>query len=176
MTTTQEEKRPTVLVTAGSKHGSTTGIARRIARELEAGGVGVVESAPADVADPGRFDAIVLGSAVYAGRWTADAMDLARRIGEQSPPPPTWLFSSGPVGAPPKPEEDPVDAAEVTELTRARDHHVFAGKLDRSKLNFAEKAIIIALRAPEGDFRDWDAIDMWARGIAEALILQGSKR
>lgn len=176
MANAQEEKRPTVLVTAGSKHGSTTDIARRIARELEAGGLAVVESAPADVVDPGRFDAIVLGSAVYAGHWTSDAMDLARKLGEQSPPIPTWLFSSGPVGAPPKPEEDPVDASEATELTRARDHHVFAGKLDRSKLNFAEKAIMVALRAPEGDFRDWDAIDMWARGIADALKLQESKR
>lgn len=176
MANAQEEKRPTVLVTAGSKHGSTTDIARRIARELEAGGLAVVEAAPADVADPARFDAIVLGSAVYAGHWTSDAMDLARKIGQHSPPPPTWLFSSGPVGAPPKPEEDPVDASEVTEITSARDHHVFAGKLDRAKLNFAEKAIMVALRAPEGDFRDWDAIDMWAREIAEALKLQESMR
>lgn len=32
-----------------------------------------------------------------------------------------------------------------------------------------EKAIVLALRAPEGDFRDWDAIRNWAHGIAEAL-------
>ena len=47
-----------------------------------------------------------------------------------------------------------------------RGHRIFAGKLDRSKLGFAQKAIVIALRAPEGDFRDWEAVRGWAREVA----------
>jgi menaquinone-dependent protoporphyrinogen oxidase len=85
-------------------------------------------------------------------------------------PVPTWLFSSGPVGDPPKPEEDPVDVAEVSEKTSAREHRVFSGKIDKSKLSFAEKAIVVAVRAPEGDFRDWDEIGDWANSIADSLI------
>jgi menaquinone-dependent protoporphyrinogen oxidase len=80
-----------------------------------------------------------------------------------------WLFSSGPVGDPPKPTEDPVDASSLLERTGAREHHVFAGRLDRSRLSFGERAIAMALRAPEGDFRDWDDVRAWASGIADAL-------
>ena len=82
---------------------------------------------------------------------------------------PLWLFSSGPIGDPPKPQEDPVDTSSLMDLAGARNHRVFAGKLDRRALNFGEKAIAIALRAPEGDFRDWDEIRGWAAGIARAL-------
>jgi menaquinone-dependent protoporphyrinogen oxidase len=80
-----------------------------------------------------------------------------------------WLFSSGPVGDPPKPEEDPVDVAEVLAATRAREHRVFAGKLVRKQLAFPERAIVTALRVPDGDFRDWAAITGWAGAIATAL-------
>jgi menaquinone-dependent protoporphyrinogen oxidase len=37
-------------------------------------------------------------------------------------------------------------------------------------LSFAEKAIVVAVRAPEGDFRDWDEIGDWANSIADSLI------
>ena len=80
-----------------------------------------------------------------------------------------WLFSSGPVGDPPKPDEDPVDVAELLATTNARDHRVFAGKLVRKQLSFPERAIVSALRVPEGDFRDWIEIRQWAAGIADAL-------
>lgn len=158
-----------MLVSAGSKHGATAEIAARIARALERGGCRVIEERPDDVGDLHRFDAIVLGSAVYAGRWTSDAMGLAQRLGAMDRPVPTWIFSSGPVGDPPKPDEDPVDAAEVRQLTGARDHELFAGKIDRSSLSLGEKAIVIALRAPEGDFRDWDAIDQWGDALAAEI-------
>jgi menaquinone-dependent protoporphyrinogen oxidase len=82
---------------------------------------------------------------------------------------PVWLFSSGPVGDPPKPEEDPVDIAEILAATKARGHRLFAGKLDRSQLRFPDKAIVVALRVQEGDFRDWVEITGWAAGIAGAL-------
>lgn len=165
-----------VLVSAGSKHGATAEIAHRIAIRLEETGCDVTSCPPSEARDVGDFDAIVLGSAVYAGHWTADTKDLARAIGRIEMKPPVWLFSSGPVGDPPKPEEEPVDVSEIRTATDAREHHVFSGKIDKSKLGFGEKAIIMALKVPEGDFRDWDAIDRWASRIAEQLTRETSLR
>ena len=62
-----------------------------------------------------------------------------------------------------------IGASSSLEATHAREHRVFAGKLDRSRLGFFEKAVVIALRAPEGDFRDWDEIRDWASSIASSL-------
>ena len=59
--------------------------------------------------------------------------------------------------------------AEILEPTRAREHRVFPGKLVRKQLSFPEKALVMALRVQEGDFRDWDAIRAWASQIADAL-------
>jgi len=51
----------------------------------------------------------------------------------------------------------------------AREHRIFAGKLVRKQLSFPERAIVSALRVPEGDFRDWTEIRQWAAGIADAM-------
>lgn len=59
--------------------------------------------------------------------------------------------------------------APLVQATKARDHRVFAGKLDKSRLNFGERAIVMALRAPEGDFRDWEDVRTWASSIADSL-------
>ena len=95
-----------VLVTAASKHGATAEIARAIAEELTAAGVDAVLP-PAD-AHPDGYDGVVLGSAVYAGRWFAPAREFVDRHADTLRQPQVWLFSSGPVGAPPKPDEPPV--------------------------------------------------------------------
>jgi menaquinone-dependent protoporphyrinogen oxidase len=70
---------------------------------------------------------------------------------------------------PPKPEEDPVDVADLLAATDARAHRIFAGKLVRKQLSFPERAIVSALRVPEGDFRDWTEIRQWAARIADAV-------
>ncbi len=51
----------------------------------------------------------------------------------------------------------------------AREHKLFAGKLDSSKLGFAERASVRLARASEGDSRDWEAVDDWASAIAKEL-------
>lgn len=53
---------------------------------------------------------------------------------------------------------------------------MFAGRIDKSKLDFSEKAMVVAFRAPEGDFRDWDEIESWAGEIADALTREVVKR
>jgi menaquinone-dependent protoporphyrinogen oxidase len=162
-----------VLVSAASRHGSTGEIAERIGavlRERLAGAPASVDVVPPDaVADLDGYDAFVFGSAVYMGHWLDSALRLARRYGQHGGDRPVWLFSSGPVGEPPKPDEQPVDVGSVVTTTRAREHRMFAGVLDRHRLGFGERAVVAALRAPYGDFRDWAAIEEWARDIAAEL-------
>jgi hypothetical protein len=38
-----------------------------------------------------------------------------------------------------------------------------------NKLNFIEKWMLKNVKAPIGDFRDWEAITSWATAIADAL-------
>jgi menaquinone-dependent protoporphyrinogen oxidase len=159
-----------VLVAGASKYGSTTGVAEAIGEELRAQALDVEVCAPDDVRSLDGFDAVVIGSGVYAGHWLEPAKQLIERHGTELAARPVWLFSVGPLGEPPKPDEEPVDAQPLIDATSAREHRIFTGRLDRARLNVFEKAIVIALRAPEGDFRDWDAIRAWSRGIAAALL------
>lgn len=158
-----------VLVSTASKHGSTADIGRAISDVLIGEGIEARILAPEEVTSLDSYDAVILGSAVYAGRWMKPMRELVDRLEAELAARPVWLFSSGPIGDPPKPEEDPVDVAPILEKTNARDHLLFAGKIDRKKLNFGERAIVGALKAPEGDFRDWDEIRDRALAIAKEL-------
>jgi menaquinone-dependent protoporphyrinogen oxidase len=160
-----------ILVSTASKHASTGQIATRIAEALRAGlpGDAVVDVVPAaEVGDVTSYDAVVLGSAVYMGRWLEDARRVAAGLATQ-PPQPVWLFSSGPIGDLAKPDEEPAEVGGIAEATHARGHRLFAGRLDRHRLGFGEKAVVMALRVTDGDFRDWDAIDTWGAQIAGEL-------
>jgi menaquinone-dependent protoporphyrinogen oxidase len=146
-------------------------IAERIAGVLRTAlPAGAVVDVPpvAGRADVSSYDAVVLGSAVYMGRWLEDARQAAARIVAR-PPRHVWLFSSGPIGDPPKPAEVPAEVGHLVAATRADGHRVFAGRLDRQRLGLAEKAMVLALRVADGDFRDWDAIDRWGAQIAAEL-------
>jgi menaquinone-dependent protoporphyrinogen oxidase len=157
-----------VLVTAASRHGSTSDIASAIIRVLRLRGFDEDLVEPAEVNDLMDYDAVVLGSAVYAGRWMTPAIDLVARCRPQLAGRPVWLFSSGPVGSPANPAESP-DMSKLMEQTGALGHRVFAGKLDKAELGRLERTMVRAVRAPEGDYRDWDQISEWAARIADVL-------
>jgi menaquinone-dependent protoporphyrinogen oxidase len=162
-----------VLVSAASRHGATSEVAAAIATALRGMGADVAEVDAGDVASVDAFDAAVIGSAVYAGRWLEPARDLVEAQRTALSRIPVWLFSSGPVGDPPKPADDPIDAAALVSLVGARGHRVIPGRIDKHRLGLGEKAILAAVRAPEGDFRPWPEIEAWAREIAAALGLAG---
>jgi menaquinone-dependent protoporphyrinogen oxidase len=160
-----------VLITAATRHDATREIAEAIAAELVERGMDA-ETRPIDeVTDLAGYDAVVLGSAVYMGRWLKSAREFAERNVADLGAVPVWLFSSGPLGDPGHliPEGEPAVVAELTELTGALGHCVFAGRLDRAKLGVLERATVRAVHAPEGDYRQWDAIRAFADEIAKQL-------
>jgi menaquinone-dependent protoporphyrinogen oxidase len=158
-----------ILVATASKHGATAEIGAAIALGLRDAGLDVSELAATEVKSIADYEAIVIGSGVYAGRWLGEARELVKRESAALRGRMVWLFSSGPLGDPPKPELDPVDVPEMVETSGALEHKVFPGRIDRSALGLGERAIVSLVRAPEGDYRTWDEIDAWTRSIADTL-------
>lgn len=158
-----------ILVTFASKHGATQAIAERIGVSLRQYGLSATVMPTRDVTNLEPYDAVVLGSAVYFGGWMKDATAFVRHNQEIFARMPLWLFSSGSLGKPSADTLEPQAVTEFRKLGGMRDHQQFAGALRRASLDFPEKLIANAVHAPEGDFRDWAAIDDWASTIAHAL-------
>lgn len=147
------------LVAAATKHGATQEIADAIARSLASAGIDVGARQVHEVTDLSGYDAVVLGSAVYMGSWLQPARQFAEEHAEALANQPTWVFSSGPIGDPPRPAAVKAVAIEpITARIHPKEHRLFAGKLDHGQLSFSERALVLAVRAAEGDFRDWDEI------------------
>ena len=159
-----------VLIACASKHGSTEGIAEAIAERLHQLGNDAAAIRVSEVSSLNGVEAVVLGSAIYAGSWMKEATEFAHANAGALSDMPVWLFSSGPLGTEVHDdEEQPRQLAELTERLRPKAHRTFFGALDHSKLGFAERMMVKAVKAPEGDFRDWGAISGWADEIAREL-------
>lgn len=157
-----------VLVAAASRHGSTAAISETIAAALTEQGLAAHQLPVERVASVEPYDAVVIGSAVYMGRWLKPARDFVTRHAHDLRAKPVWLFSSGPIGE--RGDSGPIpDADAAMAVIDARGHEVFAGRLDVDALAGAERLLVRAMRGRSSDERDWDAIRAWAGGIAQVL-------
>ena len=156
-----------LLVAYGSKHGSTQEVAEAITKRLRKNGLEVELRRAADVADLTPYDGVVLGGALYFGRWHQDAARfLAKHRRELAEEPPA-IFALGPKTA------DTQGLAESrAQLAKAlakvpevepRSVAVFGGVVDPTTLRFPLSHM------PASDARDWDAIDEWADDVATML-------
>jgi menaquinone-dependent protoporphyrinogen oxidase len=157
-----------ILVAHASRHGATSVIATVVARALARAGHSVDVLPVAEVGDLAEYDAVVVGSAVYRRHWLEEATAFVRDNRELLAARPVWLFSSGPLGS-----STVLAPAELPYLEQAvgpRGHAVFPGSLEVGLLTFRERLLRSLPRArealPEGDFRDWDEVEVWATGIA----------
>jgi menaquinone-dependent protoporphyrinogen oxidase len=163
-----------ILIAYASKHEATAEVARKIGAVLATAGLKADVLAADRVTDLTPFDAVVLGSAVYAGSWCKEAVNFLEDYKVLLSKIPVWLFSSGPLG-----DGDPVTFIQgwhfpnaqkaIADRIHARDIALFHGAIDMGKLNFLEKQIIKEFNSGTGDFRDWDAITNWAVSIAVSL-------
>lgn len=161
-----------ILVSAASRYGSTAEMADAIGEHLGTYGHDVVVRAPDAVDSLDDIDAVVLASGVYAGRWLRPARAFIKRMAADLRERPVWLLSSGPVGDTADTSPEPLDLTKMMERTQARSHDVLPGRMDRANLRLSDKAIIAALRVPDGDFRDWDAVRAFADRVNDELKAQ----
>jgi menaquinone-dependent protoporphyrinogen oxidase len=164
-----------ILVAVASRHGATREIAEEIGKAIESALREEGDSAEVDVlftdtvTSIAGYDGVILGSAVYMGGWLESAKKLVEANRDALRAVPVWLFSSGPVGEPPKPREDPLEVHELLATVHGREHRLFGGRIDKGTMRFAERAVATALRVKDGDYRDWPSIRAWARQIGAAL-------
>ncbi len=170
-----------MLVAYASKYGSTREISERIAEVLRQSETQVDVLPVTHVADIDSYQAVVLGSAVYIGKWMKGAGEFLALHEKALSRRPVWIFSSGPTG-----EGDaaallngwrlPPDQQPIVERIGPRGVAVFHGNIDAGRLNWVEKTSVKALKKPFGDFRDWNAITAWAETIAAALSAGAKQR
>ncbi len=164
-----------ILVTYASKYGATKEIAEKIGAVLRQAGLPADVTPVEGVRDLAAYRGVILGSAVYIGKWQKEAAAFLQANEKALAERPVWLFSSGPSG-----EGDPVKLVEgarlpsdlqpVADRIRPRDTAVFHGNIDLQKLNFMEKfAVKNIVKKPFGDYRDWNMIADWAGKVAAEL-------
>ena len=161
-----------ILVAYGSRHGATAEIATAIGEQLRAAGFDVEVQPAGGVRSLAGYRTVILGSAVYAGRWRADALRLLRRPELRDLD--VWLFSSGPVGPddgdPARAERWTVPAA-VRRLAAdngAHEHAVFGGMVAEDA-GMIRRRLARKLDPDLRDRRDFGEIAAWADAIAASL-------
>ncbi len=162
-----------ILVVYASPRGSTAEIARAIGKELRSAGYEVDVIEAGSVSSLEGCSAVVLGGPIYMGRLAGEIPKFIKKYRNALVRLPVAAFTVGisPVGKDPKGDVDSLKKtfhAAIAPLEPVAET-MFAGKIDLSQLSFMQKWMVNKAKAPVGDFRDWEAIAVWARDLPGKL-------
>lgn len=158
-----------ILLAYASRFGSTQEVAETIASTLSEAGLDVDLQPMQEVKSLDRYDAVVLGAAIYNAKWNSEAHQFMMQHQSALTQLPVAIFTLGPLSA--------SDAAKRNSRHQLDNElakypwlkpvavEIFAGKYDPSKpgLNFFERFL------PAHDYRSWDAIRAWANELSAQL-------
>lgn len=166
-----------VLVACASRHGTTSRIADTVAQELREHGHAVERAelgesdgtatlgVLAGALDRSRYDAVVVGGAVYTGTWLHTAVQAQTRLLDAGVP--TAAFAVGVVDVSDQVTQPRWTALRTTES--AGERVVLGGAIDRRVLSLRERSLLAVVRAREGEYTRWDDVRAWAREVAVTL-------
>ncbi len=166
---------PRALVTYGTRYGATKGIASRIGERLRQSGFDTDVLHANENIEVRKYDAVIVGSPIYGRAWLPEPALLIIMNADALSEIPFALFSSGMIDVKHhrgvlRQEHDAFirklrseTETEIEPLSTA----VFDGAMNRSNLPKCMQIVDMILGVtPQGDFRDWEAIDKWADNIA----------
>lgn len=158
-----------VLVTYASKYGSTGGVANAIGKELCSKDVAADVVLIKNVGNVGSYQGVVIGSAIYMGKWMPEAADFVKKNRDILRLVPVAYFLVCMTLSQPT-EKNRAEVLSYMDFIlkavpeiRPVGIGTFAGALDYNNLSWLNKKILKSKGTPEGDFRNWNAIRTWAR-------------
>jgi menaquinone-dependent protoporphyrinogen IX oxidase len=169
-----DPSRTKLLVVYGTRGGSTWEIAEEIARVLRGHSIETDVKSVTEIPMLDGYGGFVIGSGVYNGSWTPEALRFVRQHRYILAHGAVWLFSAAAFG-----DSHPLigrlmrkEPREIHELTRTlqpRSYRVFAGVIDPQRWSRAGRVVLRAFGGRVGDNRDWDEIRAWAGCIAKEI-------
>lgn len=170
------------LVAYASKYGSTAEVADVIGKELCSRGAPVDVLLIKNIGDLSSYRGVVVGSAIYQGKWLPEAVDFVKMNREVLRRVPVAYFMVCMTMREATEENrrkvlaylDPL----LKEVPQVKSVGIgtFAGALHYRNLSWLEKMLMKFIGAPEGDFRDWNAIRAWANDLQEVHGLTNGLR
>lgn len=164
-----------ILVVYASWTGFTQGVAQAVADVLKENGTEVDVRRVKDAVDVGAYHAVVVGSAVRAGKVNGNAVAFLTKHREALSKMPVAFFivcmTMKEDTAEHRREVEQYLAAVQAQVPEVKfvDAGLFAGGMDPAKLALPMKLIMKAMKTANGDFRDWDAIRAWAGTLLPKL-------
>ncbi len=166
-----------VLVAYATKAGSTAEVAAEIGRVIGGEGDCAVDVRPVEQLEGiDGYDAVVVGSGIRAGRWLPEAMKFVESHRKALRRVPVALFAVCLTMREDTAENRSEVAAyldPVCEVVQPVEVGLFAGVMDYDALPLLLRLMVKKMGAPEGDFRDWEAVRAWA---SQASARLGVKR
>lgn len=161
------------LVVYATKSGCTTGIGERIGERLAAKGFSVEVAAAENAPAPVGYDAVVVGSGVRVGQWHGSAKQWVQGNADALKALPVAFYTCNLTlaDAPEKADEVRAYTDVIIEETGVTpiDIGLFAGWNQPKRFSFIERMVMKAMKAPEGDFRDFAAVEAWTDSVVDKL-------
>lgn len=159
-----------VLVAYASRAGATAEVAEEVSKTLAAEGLMVDVLPVQKVESLEAYSALVLGSAARIGKLVPETMRFARKFSRQIKGIKVAYFVSCLTMFKDTPETRATVTGYLKSLVKLKeplDIGLFGGAMIPEKIpGFWSK---VMKNAERGDYRDWDKIREWARGVAQKL-------
>ena len=153
-----------LLVAYATKHGSTHEVADAVAVRLRERGLEAEVRSARGVATLAPYDGVVIGGALYMGRWHSDARRFLSHHRDELAVLPLAVFAMGPLTLK---DEDVADSRKQLAHALAKEPRlepvtvaIFGGVVNPAKQHFPFTHVAAS------DARDWDEIRSWADSVA----------
>jgi menaquinone-dependent protoporphyrinogen oxidase len=164
---------PSILVVYATRTGGTAPVAEAIASALQTEGLNVDVGPVREITDIHQYDAVVLGSSIRVGGWLPEMIDFMKDNLRYLQNMPVAFFTVCLTLS-----EDTSENREtvrhyldpVRQLVNPVTEGYFAGKMDYARLSLPVRWMVKKMKAPEGDFRDWNKIRQWATDLKPFLV------